>query len=181
MFAFSIISQHWDGTGSENPSPWKTSHLSYNYPTNFNVIAADDLAMQRARATAAMIWTLLTLGPEYFGFSPRGRVNTSHISKNTDSTIARKCMSCGQQEISKIIIAASQYLCSPIWFLWLRLECQHDGCWWFGTRTSAAINMMTQPGQHQSKIRATSNEASWVMVPVNNFLLTTHIIIFLHI
>ena len=57
MFTFSIISQHWDATGSWNPSLWKTRTRLFCI---VNTMGADDLAMQRAwraRASAAMIFT----------------------------------------------------------------------------------------------------------------------------
>ena len=54
MFASSIISHQWDGAGCWNPSTWKTmTSLSYM----FNTMAADDLATQGARSSAAMILT----------------------------------------------------------------------------------------------------------------------------
>ena len=52
IFAFSVISQHWDGTRSVNPSSWMIrTHVSCMVST----MAADDLAAQGARASAAMV------------------------------------------------------------------------------------------------------------------------------
>ena len=54
VFIFSIISEHFDGTCSWNLSWRKTGmHLSYV----INIMAADDLATQGARASAAMVLT----------------------------------------------------------------------------------------------------------------------------
>ena len=54
IITFSIISQHWDGTGSWNTSSWKTrTCLSCVIKT----MAADDPATQGARLSAAMVLT----------------------------------------------------------------------------------------------------------------------------
>ena len=49
---FSIIFQHWVGTGSWNPSLWEIrTHLSYKV----NIMVADDLTTQGASASAVML------------------------------------------------------------------------------------------------------------------------------
>ena len=53
---FCVTAPHWHGTGSWNPSSCKTRiYLFYIV----NIIAADCLAMQGARASATMIFTML--------------------------------------------------------------------------------------------------------------------------
>ena len=54
IFALFIISLHWDGTGSLKLSLQKT--VTY-FPYVFNTMAADVLATQGARTSAAMILT----------------------------------------------------------------------------------------------------------------------------
>ena len=55
IFTFSIMSQHFDGTGCWNPSLWKTrTCLSYR----INTMAANVLATQGARASTVMVLTL---------------------------------------------------------------------------------------------------------------------------
>ena len=50
IFPFSIISQHWESTGSGNPSLWKTrSRLS----CIFNTVVAGGVATQWSRSSAA--------------------------------------------------------------------------------------------------------------------------------
>ena len=60
IFAFCIISPHWDGTGSWNPSSWKTK-------TSLSCIGimmlADDLVILGASALAAIVLTHLPLVP----------------------------------------------------------------------------------------------------------------------
>ena len=50
IFAFSIISQHWDGTGSWNPSSWKTRTWS----SMFNIMVADDLVTKSTTGGSAL-------------------------------------------------------------------------------------------------------------------------------
>ena len=70
IFAFSMISQHWDGTGSLNPSLCETrNHLSYLVNTR----VADDLVIQGARASATMVlvklfWNLPVPAPQLVFF-----------------------------------------------------------------------------------------------------------------
>ena len=65
MFAFTSISQGWNGTGCWNASSWKTwSHLSW-----VDTMVADDLAPCVARASATMAstwlsWNILVSAPE---------------------------------------------------------------------------------------------------------------------
>ena len=50
VHAFSIVSQYWDGTDSWNFSSWKSRAC---LPCTVNTMAADDLATQGAKASAA--------------------------------------------------------------------------------------------------------------------------------
>ena len=50
MLAFSLISRHWDGTGTWSPSSRKS--MTHLYGT-VNAMVADDLATQRAMAALA--------------------------------------------------------------------------------------------------------------------------------
>ena len=55
IYTFSLCHfQHWDGTGSWNPSSSKVRTYS---SCTVNTIVADDLVTQRARASAAMVLT----------------------------------------------------------------------------------------------------------------------------
>ena len=51
LFAFCIISQHWEVVGSRDPLPLQMMHLCIIV----NTMAADDLAVQGAMASAAMV------------------------------------------------------------------------------------------------------------------------------
>ena len=56
IFAFYVIPPHWHGTGCWNPSSYKTrTYLFYMV----NIMGADVLATQGARAAATMILTIL--------------------------------------------------------------------------------------------------------------------------
>ena len=57
IWAFSIISQHWDYTGSRNPPSQNTgAHISiYDIYFIFNTMAADNLTTQGAMASVAMV------------------------------------------------------------------------------------------------------------------------------
>ena len=71
IFAFSMISQHWNGTGNWNPSLWKTrNHLSYLVNTG----VADDPVMQGARTSSTMVlaklfWNLPVPAPQLVFFA----------------------------------------------------------------------------------------------------------------
>ena len=64
QFAFIINFQHWGGTGNWNPPCWKRRTCTVN------IMAADALAMSRARSSAAMILTKSLL--ECSGLSSEG-------------------------------------------------------------------------------------------------------------
>ena len=61
VFAFSIISWHWDGTGRWNPCSWNTG-ISLSWMVN--IMVADGLATQEARASTAMVLTQLSQNTE---------------------------------------------------------------------------------------------------------------------
>ena len=82
IFAFSIISWYWDGPGRWNPLSWKSRTSLSNIVNN---MAADDLAMQGARVSAAMIltlsfWNILTPAPD--GLNKWPAFGTIHHQKN---------------------------------------------------------------------------------------------------
>ena len=52
VFSFSLISEHWDDTGSWNPSPWKTR---IQLSCMVNIVAADDLGRPGARTSADVL------------------------------------------------------------------------------------------------------------------------------
>ena len=67
MFALFLISQHWDGTGSWNPTSWKTRTRLFR---TIKSMAADDLMMHGARSSSS---TVLTKFAENILLSAQGR------------------------------------------------------------------------------------------------------------
>ena len=58
IYTFYVIVPHWHNTHSWNPSSCKTNTYRFYI---FNIMAADDLATQGARASATIIFTMLNL------------------------------------------------------------------------------------------------------------------------
>ena len=52
VFVFSIITEYWDGISSRNPALWKVMTCLRNIADD---MVADDLAMQGARPSVAMV------------------------------------------------------------------------------------------------------------------------------
>ena len=78
IFAFSVISQNWDVTGSWNPSSLKTRTCGSCIG---NTIAADVLAMQGAKASAAMGLSQLTCFSRNILVSAPEALKTHYIEK----------------------------------------------------------------------------------------------------
>ena len=71
ILIFSIISQHWHGTGYCKPSPWKKrTYVSYI----IYIVAAVDWVAQEARAPAAMILMKICVNILAFQFASEGLI-----------------------------------------------------------------------------------------------------------